>query len=156
MRTTLTAIAASLILALPAYADDAHHPDQNPAAAAATQPAVTDQDAALKQMQKNVTRMRSQLDRIGKAKTAAEKQKLMAEHMDTMQQSMKLGRGMMDGDMACPMMRGGGMGMMEHGGGMGAGHDHDPMMERMQQMEKRMDMMQMMMEQKMPKPQPTQ
>lgn len=48
----------------------------------------------------------------------------------------------------CPMHKGG-MGMMGHGG---EGHDPEAMMSRMQQLEKRMDMMEQMMKGGAPKP----
>ena len=98
---------------------------------------------------------------IAKSKTDDDRQKAMAEHMRTMQENMMMARGMQAGMMGCPMMEGGmmgkgGMGMM--GGGMmmdcpmmgqmmGGGMMGEQMMQRMQQMEKRMDMMQMMLEQ---------
>jgi hypothetical protein len=75
------------------------------------------------------------LKRIAKEKNEAERNRLLDEHMQTMRENMMLAGGMASG---CPMM-GSGMGMM-----MGPGD----MMERMQQMEKRMDMMQMMLEQR--------
>jgi hypothetical protein len=158
MKKLLMAIATSLVLALPAYADDAHHPDRQ-AGATATKPPLAEQETSIKQMQGNVKKMQSQLHRIGKAKTAEERQKLLAEHMQTMHENMILGKAMAGGDTDCPMMKGGmgmtdkkGMGMMGHGG---EGHDHEAMMgqmhegmmSRMQQLEKRMDTMQTMLDQ---------
>ncbi|MBU1603275.1 MAG: hypothetical protein KKA74_14780 [Gammaproteobacteria bacterium] len=133
----------SLATALPAVADDAHHPEQ----AAASQSAQT-----IKGMQANVRKMQTQLERIAKAKTDDERQKAMAEHMRTMQENMQMASGMM----GCPMMgmmgQGGmgmmgqgGMGMMGQGGMMGSGGPMGGADDRMQQMEKRMDMMEMMM-----------
>ena len=78
------------------------------------------------------------------AKTPDERNALMAEHMKTMHENMQAAKGMMGDGMGCSMMKDGmGMGMMQKGGG----SDAEPMMQRMQGMEKRMDMMQMMMEQ---------
>jgi hypothetical protein len=158
MRTTLTALAASLLLALPVYAEDAHHPDQKtdavPAAKAPVAPAVRSQAVQpLQQMQANVKKMDTQLKRIAKEKNEAERNRLLGEHLQTMRANMRLAGGMASG---CPMMGGGMMGPGMMGGGMGmmmgpgAGMMMGPgdMMERMQQMEKRMDMMQMMMEQR--------
>ena len=140
MRKTLTTIAAFLLLALPTVAEEAHHPDQKtdavpsaqaPATLVATAPAVAQ---PVQQMQASVKKMDAQLKRIAEEKSETERNRLLAEHMQTMRENMMLAGGMAD---SCPMM-GSGMGMM-----MGSGD----MMESMQQMEKRMDMMQMMMEQ---------
>lgn len=146
MKRTLTTLAAALLLAAPAYAVDEHHPEgQNATAAQSEQQAV-------ERMQDNAARMQAQLDRIAKAKTPAERQTLLMEHMQTMRENMMLGQQMAAGGMACPMMgmMGGGMGMMGAGGSAG---DATTMMNRMQQMERRMDMMQMMMERQMGAPQ---
>ena len=154
MRNTLTAIAASLLLALPAVAEEAHHPEQKtdavPTAQAPATPAAKPPAAAqpVQQMQANLKKMDAQLQRIAKEKSEAERNLLLGEHMQTMRENMMLAGGMASG---CPMMgsgmMGGGMGMMM---GPGAGMTMGPgdMMGRMQQMEKRMDMMQMMMEQR--------
>jgi hypothetical protein len=126
-------------LAFPAFAEEAHHPEQagkgpvaevtTPASAAAP---------TVKKMQDNARKMQVQLERIAKTKNAAERERLVGEHMQTMHENLQLARGLGAPGMGCPMM---GMGMM--GGDAGA----EPMMGRMQQLEKRMDMMQMMMEQ---------
>lgn len=138
---TLPLIAASLALATPAFADESHHPAQP----GATQAAPAQPDAkTMQKMQDNLTTMQKQLDRIGKAKTPAERQKLMAEYMQTLQANMGMMQGMLSGTGDCammPMMQGG-MGMMGQGM-MGAG---DMMAKRMEAMEKRMEMMQMMMQ----------
>jgi len=130
----------SLATALPAAAEDAHHPEQ----AAANQPAPPNAKSSaqmIKGMQANVKKMQTQLERIAKAKTDDERQKAMAEHMRTMQENMQMARGMQAGMMGCPMM-----GMMGQGGMMmGAGGPMGGANDRMQQMEKRMDMMEMMM-----------
>lgn len=149
MNSTLTAIAASLLLALPAFAEEAHHPEQKtdtaPATTAPAAPTSKNQTAAqpLQQMQANVKKMDAQVKRIAKEKNDTERNRLLGEHMQTMRENMMLAGGMASG---CPMM-GSGMGMMM---GPGAGMMMRPgdMTERMQQMEKRMDMMQMMMEQR--------
>lgn len=154
MKKTLSVIATSMMLAFAVHAEDAHHPEQKTdatVAKAADQPSVTSGEA-IKKMQGNVKKMRSQLDRIGKAKSDEERQRLMAEHMQTLRENMMAAKGMMGEGAACSMMKGGkggmaGMGMMKDQGGEGSGHDAG--MERMQQMEKRMDMMQMMMERMM-------
>jgi hypothetical protein len=138
---TLSAIAASIALAMPALADDAHHPAQ-PGGAPTTQ--AQPDGKAVQKMQGNLSVMQIQLERLGKAKTAEERQKLMDEHMKTMQENMGMARGMQSGMMGCPMMQGG-MGMMGGGMGMmGQGNvsPEDMMSKRMEMMEKRMDMMQ--------------
>lgn len=141
MKTILSALALAVAFALPAHAEDAHHPDQPPAASA---PAP---EQAVQKMQENATRMQSQLEAVAAAKSPEERRKLLMEHMQTMRENMMLGRQMAMGDMDCPMM--GGMGMMHEGGMMmapGAAGSPDAMAERMRQMERRMDMMQRMME----------
>jgi len=152
---TLSAIAASIALAMPAFADDAHHPE--PAGAAQTTPAQPD-GKTMQNMQDNLTRMRAQLERLAKAKTPEERQKIMSEHLRTMQENMTMARGMQSGMTGCPMMQGGGMGMMGGKGMMGGGmgmmgqgmaSPEDMMAKRMEMMEKRMDMMQMRMQGRM-------
>lgn len=138
-KTSLAAaLLASVMFAAPVIAEEAHHPDKAPAAQAPVPP--------LKPMQDNIRKMQGQLERLGKAKTADERQKLLAEHMRTMQENMSMARSMQSGMMNCPMMQGSmmgqGMGMM-HPGAAGA---EDMMTKRMEMMEKRMDMMQMMLQ----------
>lgn len=126
------------VLALPAtvLADDAHHPDQAgaPAAAQAKAPEQT-----VKKMQGNVKKMQGQLDRLGKARNEAEFQKLLAEHMKTMHENLVMAEGM--AGMDCAMMGQQGMHGMHGMMGEGMAGQHEAMMQRMQQMEKRMDMM---------------
>ena len=145
-------IAALFMGASGGYADDAHHPDQQGRAGKVTVPASAESDSIMKKMQENMKKMRAQLDKIQKTKDPELRQKLMMEHMQTMHENMMMGRQMMmdtcsmkDGEMMGPMMHG----MMDEGE---AGRSPDAMMDRMNKMEKRMDMMQMMMEQ-MAKPQ---
>ncbi len=145
---TLSAIAASIVLTMPVYADDAHHPEPGKAQTAQAQP----DGKTVQKMQDNLGRMRTQLERLAKAKTDDERQKIMGEHMQTMQENMGMARGMQSGMMGCPMMQGG-MGMMGGQGGMGMMGEGmvggDMMSKRMEMMEKRMDMMQMMMQGRM-------
>ena len=152
----MTALAAALAFATPAFAEEAHHPETAPGAKSVpAQPAARNPTQAVQKMQDNVKKMQPQLDRIAKAKTDEERQKAMAEHMKTMQENMQMARGMQADTMGCPMMEGGmmgkgGMGMM------GGDTQSEGAPERMQQMEKRMDMMQdmmkMMMMDRMPAP----
>ena len=83
--------------------------------------------------------MQSQMDAIRTVTDPAVRQRLMGEHMQSMQENMKSMHAM-----GGPMMQGG---MMKDGkkGGM----KEDEMMKHHAMMEKRMDMMQMMMEQMM-------
>lgn len=131
----------SLATALPALADDAHHPER--AQAAQSAPATAKPaEQVIRGMQTNVKKMQMQLDRAAKAKTDDERQKAMAEHLQTMQENMQMAQGMT----GCPMMGQGGMGMMGQGGMMmGSGSPMTGSEERMQQMEKRIDIMETMM-----------
>ena len=152
-KLAMTAVAVSLAFATPAFAAHEHHAEQGPEAKAAPAKPAANTAATVQKMQDNVRKMQAQLDRIAKVKTDEERQKAMAEHMQTMHENMKLARGMKTGMMNCPMMEGGmmdkgDMGMMG-GGMMGGGTQPGGAPERMQQMEKRMDMMQLMIEQMM-------
>jgi len=98
-------------------------------------------DRQMSQMQENMKTMQPQMEKLRATTEPAERQKLMQEHMRTMQ-AMR--------DMGGPMMtvRGEHGGMMmgckrgARKGGMAAGD----MMQHHEMMEKRMDMTQMMME----------
>ena len=136
---TFSAIAASIVLAMPVFAEESHHPTAQPGAG---QPAQARPDGkTVQKMQDNLGRIRTQLERLAKAKTAEERQKLMDEHMQTMQENMGMARGMQSGMMGCPMMQ-----------GQGKASPDDMMSKRMEMMEKRMDMMQMMMQGRMGMP----
>ena len=127
MRTVaLSAIAVSLALAMPAFAEESHHPAQ-PGGAPTTQAQADGK--TVQKMQDNLGRMHTQLQRLAKAKTADKRQKLMDEHMKTMQENMGMAKGMQSGMMDCPMMQGG-MGMM----GQGKVSQHDMMSKRMEMM----------------------
>ena len=97
-------------------------------------PAKPPMDMDMSQAQEKMKAMQAQMDKIHKTTDAKERQKLMQEHMQAMQESMKAMRGM-----GGPMMMGGKKGAMTDG----------DMMKRGDMTEKRMDMMQMMMEQMM-------
>lgn len=145
-------LGASFVLALaaaPAGAVEEHHPETSGSTSGdvvSSQPSV---GPTVQKMQENVREMQSQLDRVATAKTDEERRDALAEHMRTMQQNLAMGRNMMMGAAGgCPMMGGGmmgpgmmGPGMMGGAGGGGAGPAE------MQRMERRLDMMQMMMEQ---------
>jgi len=75
MLATLIA-STSIATAMPAVADDAHHPERAPAAQSApTQATAKASEQTVKAMQKNVEKMQLQLDRVAKAKTDDERQK---------------------------------------------------------------------------------
>ncbi len=149
-------VAATWLLTVPAvWAVDAHHPDPDTGPAAAAPPApARDTEQALRQMKQNTDKLRAQMDKILKTRDPAERRKLMQEHMLTLRASLKtvagamgggrgsggiMGSGMMGGDMMdCPMM-GNMMG--------GDGAANQAITDRLNQMEKRLDMMQMMIEQ---------
>lgn len=137
----VAAITASLALGSPAFANDEHHPEK----AAATEQSDGQSAQTIKGMQDNVKKMRAQLDRIAKAKTEGEKQKALAEHMHTMKSSMMMAHSLESGmEMDCPMM-GKGMSMGKLGDSASPGVPSSAPADRMQQMEKRMDMMEQMM-----------
>jgi len=133
-------LAAALLLAASTFAQTpaehaAHHPadaasnaGKSPATkgGAAGPMSMADMDAHMKAMQ-------AMHEKMAAAKTAQERQALMAEHMKLMQQGMAMMGGMR-----------GGMGMGQMPGG-AASAPMDPQM-RQQMMEKRMDMMQSMMQ----------
>jgi len=146
----MAALAATLAFATPAIANDAHHPENaqavknTPVKSESNMPAQT-----VNKMQENVRKIPSQIDRIVNAKTDEERKKAMLEHMQSMQQNMKMIGSMQSGMMACPLMEGSmGMGMM---GGAQLGRQSDASAERMQQMESRLNRMQMMIEQMAPR-----
>jgi len=111
---------------MPAFAEESHHPAQ-PGGAPTTQAQADGK--TVQKMQDNLGRMHTQLQRLAKAKTADKRQKLMDEHMKTMQENMGMAKGMQSGMMDCPMMQGG-MGMM----GQGKVSQHDMMSKRMEMM----------------------
>ncbi len=111
----IAAAACVSALATLAFADDAHHADQQPQAVPSKAGGMDGMHANMKRMQEQMAQMRSASD-------PKERERLVNEHMKTMQDSMSMMHGMMAG-----------------GRSMGA-------QERMENMEKRMDMMQMMMQ----------
>ena len=140
-RLTLVTATAVLMFSIPqAYAVEEHHLDQKPAASAPTTPkdakskeamtpAAKEGGMPMGMMQGNMLKMHEQMHKIMQAKDSKQRDKFMQEHMQMMQEHMKTMGGMMSGGMTGPGMMG------------------EQMMQRMQQMEKRMDMMQMTLEQ---------
>jgi len=116
--------------------------------AAPTKPAMsTEMDAQMSQMRANMTEMQAQMEKVHATTDPKERQKLMRAHMQTMQESMAMMRSMnkpmvMDGSQCGAMAIGGDKSMPSDKGMMGG-----DMMQHHQMMEKRMGMMQMMMDQ---------
>lgn len=102
------------------------------AAPAFAQPSDGTTPAAQERMHERYAQMQSMMDRMQKATTPAERQKLMAEHMKAMQEQMVAMHGMMGA--------GGMMGQNHGGAAMGPNAPS-------QMMQQRMDLMQQMMEQ---------
>lgn len=135
MKTSiLTAAIAACVLSVPiASAQDKAAPDK---------PAMgMDMGQQMSQMQRSMTAMQAQMDRIRTTTDPKERRELMRAHMQAMQDTMHA-----MGGMGGPMMMGGGQ-----AGGMPMG-DGKPMAggdrpQRHQMMESRMSMMQGMMEQ---------
>jgi soluble cytochrome b562 len=146
--TVLGIALAGAFLVPAAYGVDEHHPEKaGPAAKAAKAPAkpkAGDKTAA--QMHDHMKKMQDLMARLQKTTDPAERKKLMDEHTKAMQEGMQTMRGMGGGMMQG--MEGGMMGQAPKDGaakpGMGRGAPMSPEM-----MERRMDMMQMMMEQMM-------
>lgn len=155
--TFLAAFTGLSLMAMPLYADDAHHPEKAQKAAGgktATKPAESEMAAEkrVKPAQDIMRKLQDQMEKIRKTDDPQERQRLMQEHMQTMKEGMKELRGM--GGMKMMDMGKGGkqggmmMGMGEGGkkGGMMMGGD---MMKMHDMMEMRMEMMEMMMDQMM-------
>ncbi|WP_426338604.1 hypothetical protein ACN9MZ_19500 [Pseudoduganella sp. S-14] len=146
MRTLISVVFASLMLAPAAHADDLHHPLQ--AAKPSHGAAASDQRfaAAYEQMKKMV----AQMEQIRATRDPKERERLMQQHLDSMHEGVRAmrpaGGGMMQ-MMGCQMMRGQDKASAQSCPMTGGGHVKPAQAERMDMMEKRMDMMQMMMEQ---------
>jgi hypothetical protein len=112
----------------------ARHAQGTAAAAAAPADRIAMMDAHMKAM-------REMHERMSRAGTPQERQALMAEHMKLMQEGMAMMEGMGPGAMG-----GMGMGGMRGAGPAGAAGAPMDMATRQQTMEKRMEMMQMMMD----------
>ncbi len=149
MRNFLMVTLFTVAVAAPlAYGADEHHPEKaGPAPKAAKAPAKPKaEDKAAPQMQDHMKKMQDLMARLQKTTDPAERKKLMEEHTKAMQEGMQMMRGMGGGMMQG--MESGMMGQAPKDGagkpGMGRGAPMSPDM-----MERRMDMMQMMMEQMM-------
>lgn len=147
-RISIIACTAAILATPVSYAVDEHHPDKaSPPSKAAPTAKSQASDKSTAQMQEHMKRMQDIMAKLQKTTDPAERQKLMAEHTKEMQEGMQLMRSM-GGGMMQGMMGGGMMSDAPKGGagkpGMGGGAPISPEM-----MERRMDMMQMMMEQMM-------
>jgi hypothetical protein len=132
-------VIAAAILALmvsPAIANDEHQHDQKSAPAAEAGPQVEKPAADSKSMamMDAMKKMQEQMEKLRTSNDPKEREKLLMEHMQTMQDAMGSMRGMGGGMMAGPA--GGGPGQGDMRGGQA-------------NLEQRMDMMQMMMEKMM-------
>ncbi len=139
MKIALLIASAALVAGTNVQANDAQHPASATQAAPSVQSSERFEEARA-QMQK----MLAQMDQIHQTKDPAERQRLMDEHMRTMQDTMQSMHAM-GGPMMMDMMGQQGMGGVPNktqSGKRGSGVN-----ERIDMMEKRMDVMQMMMEQ---------
>ena len=146
--TVLGIALAGALLVPAAYSVDEHHPEKAGPATKAPKAPVKPRadDKSVAQTHEHMKKMQDIMARMQKTTDPAQRQKLMSEHMQAMQEGMKSMRGMGGG-----MMQGMGGAMMGQAPkdgtakpGMGRGAAMSPEM-----MERRMDMMQMMMEQMM-------
>ena len=125
----------------------AHHPGADQSQATPAQ----DDKAAMKmdKMQEKMKTMQEQMGKIHAAKDPQERKKLMKEHMQSMQEGMKMmggmGAGMRGGDMMAKARKDQAESMTDVGDGM----EMCMMMKKHKSVEARLDMMQMMMEQMM-------
>ncbi len=138
--TTLVALTFSIPQA---FAVEEHHLDK-PGGSAQTAPSKDGKASATKQggmpmgmMQDSILKMHEQMHKIMQTSDPQEREKLKLEHMQMMQDHMK----MMGGMMGPGMMMGNGM------AGGKAGAAGEPMEKRLQTMQRRMDMMQKTLEQ---------
>lgn len=146
-----------------AFANEEHHPagDNKPVAstpatrpasaakATSKKPAANDTEKQFDASQAQMKKMIVQMEKIRQTRDPKERQRLMQEHLQTMHEGAQAmrgtGGGMMMNMMDCPMM--GDKGSTQGCPMMGVSTSKMEPGKRMNMMEKRMDMMQMMMEQ---------
>lgn len=117
--TLLIAVLATLPLSMPlAWAEDAHHPDQEKKSP--TTMADKDKRMQMGKMQENMLRMHAQMHKIMAAKNPQERERFMQEHAKMMQDNMRMMHGMKGGGMMEHGMMGGDAKGGEMGGGMQA------------------------------------
>lgn len=158
-RNLAVLIAAIIFASGNVLAEQSHHPDGAPASQQSGMGMMGGgmmmDGKMMESMQENMKKMQAQMAEIRNTKDDETRERLMDEHMQAMDEGMSMmrgmGGGMMQGMMGSGMQNGKGMdgGMMKGGEGMkgGMAPGASDMMGRMDMMEKRMDMMQMMMEQ---------
>lgn len=153
--TILAAVASMSVAAMPLYAVDEHHPEKAQQATSVPKPAATEKsaepaaDPQIGQMQETRRKLQELMGKIRQTSDPVERRKLLQEHMRTMQEGMKQMRGMGGG-----MMMGMGSGGKQGGMMMGMGSGDKPgggmmmgdMMKAHGMMERRMEMMETMME----------
>ena len=105
-KTRLATLALGLGLTVPALANDEHHPEK--AAGASTTATAPAPNADAKAIEANAAKLQAQAKRIARTKPGPERDRLVAEHMRSLHESMEMAKGMMSGmDMEnCPMMEG--------------------------------------------------
>ncbi|MBV1788082.1 hypothetical protein KQ940_08440 [Marinobacterium sp. D7] len=154
MKTPTLILTLALSIASPfGWAQQEHHPDAD---AQSGSVAATTGATLQASMQERLDRMQTLADRLAATGDPAQRRELMEEHRKAMTEF----RGMMGG----MQQQGGGMGMMggmPQGGGMGMGMgmmsmmgsqmDCVGMMEAYRQMDKRLDLMQQLLEQRQDK-----
>ena len=151
-RITFTIFLACLF-AVPVVqaADDEDHAAHRPGADQSQATPAQDDKAAMKmdKMQEKMKTMQEQMGKIHAAKDPQERKKLMKEHMQSMQEGMKMmggmGAGMRGGDMMAKARKDQAESMTDVGDGM----EMCMMMKKHKSVEARLDIMQMMMEQMM-------
>jgi hypothetical protein len=134
------AIAVGTVVMLAAgmpLAQDAKAPASNPKATTMQSGSSTNMGSQMGQMDEHMKKMQALHDKMTSASTPEERQKVMDEQRKEMQSGMA---------MMNPMMRGGGMTGNMGGGMMGQKGKPADATSQMQMMQKRMDMMQMMMQ----------
>jgi hypothetical protein len=156
MKQILLSTLIATALAVPvAYGVDEHHPDKAASSAKASPSTKAPRSApkppidekSMAQMQDHMKKMQDIMARLQKTNDPAERQKLMAEHTKAMYEGMQAMRGM-GGGMMQGMMGAGMMGGAQKDGAGKPGMGRDAPMP-LEMMGRRVDMMQMMMEQMM-------
>jgi hypothetical protein len=108
MKTSILAvvIASTAFCVQGVYADDAHHPDKKGAPAKDAKAPMA-KGMPMGMMQDKMLKMHEQMHKIMQAKDPKERDKLMQEHAQMMQEQMKMMGGMMGNGMMGPGMMGG-------------------------------------------------
>ncbi|CAG0953292.1 hypothetical protein BURK1_00315 [Burkholderiales bacterium] len=139
MKTSLAIVVGAVVLlaAEAPRAQDAKAPASSPGTAAMQPASPMGMGHQMGQMDEHMKKMQALREKMASATTPEERQRLMTEQRQEMQQGMAMMPGMQKGG---AMMGGAGMGMTGRKGGPA------DQATRMQMMEKRMDMMQSMIQ----------